>query len=131
MIGFPIILANEATVFASLNELLWTSKGGKPDIGWIARRFAVAGRLLAGLHVYKAQPAGKEKANGSPLPARSGKQERRLAKAAAKQQIHIEGAEQLARYRLPRSSVEGAHFYHELELLVTRSRADPIINLMA
>lgn len=87
-------------------------------------RLAVSAKLLKGLLIFKVLPLNEDKKDGKneskpPSPQRSGKQERKLARQANRQRIHIEGAEDLVRVPLPSVSIEGAHYYHELEYLVS------------
>lgn len=80
-------------------------------------RYSVAARLLEGLQVFQARAADADSKDPRP-EGMSGKQAKRQAKAAAKQSIYVEGAEQIVRIAMPSNGFLKAHYMEDFEALV-------------
>lgn len=83
----------------------------------------MAAKLLEGLKVFQARKADENSKEVRP-EGLSGKQAKRQAKAAAKQSIYVEGAEQIVRIAMPATSFLKAHYMEEFEALVQLSDGD-------
>ena len=83
-----------------------------------ALRHSLAARLLEGLKAFQARAADADSKETKPEGV-SGKQAKRQAKAAAKQSIYVEGAEQIVRIALPSKSFLKAHYMEDFEALVS------------
>ena len=80
-------------------------------------RYSFAAKLLEGLKIFQAKAADAESKDARP-EGMSGKQAKRHAKAAVKQSIYVEGAEQIIRMAMPSTGFLKAHYMDDFESLV-------------
>ena len=81
-------------------------------------RYSVAAKLLEGLKIFQAKAADADVKEAKP-EGMSGKQAKRQAKAAARQSIYVEGAEQIVRISMPSKGFLKAHYIEEFDALVS------------
>lgn len=77
----------------------------------------MASQLLQGLRLYQARAASPESKEPRPEGV-SGKQAKKQAKAAARQSVYVEGAEEIVRVSMPSKSFLKAHYMEDFDALV-------------